>query len=496
MDLEVHIPEGDGFSSETGTDSKPDSSSGSSSDSTSSSDGDTDSDGEGDEQESQLSALENDPLMVKLMDRMLEKRGYGKNSNSNSGSSKGKKSKRAKERRRKRAEKLKSSRKGKKKDKKRASGKKPKKLFKTPRNKEPSTTKQIKSPSDTLIFRPALKQKRFGTTVPMGIDTEKVVTVDQLSKILNNFGVAGHKKAKRREETSSSAESVDDEITAKAYADRDIIEAEKLKASIAKPNGESQEFFIAQGCVPPVDYEADRKDMKFFAASCHVEEKSSEKIWFGKFLDLNEIRPDKKRGFKDDDQKMELIHSNGLTYFAPKKDKGKIDGIKRCNEAFRVYAMIYSQANPHRAAEIFQYIDVINSAAASFAWENVAYYDFLFRKLMDENPSRSWAVRCQELWSESMRDPFSRTSAAREGGNSSSTKQKTGNCWRFNSRQGCRKSATACRFEHRCNHCGGTSHGSANCRKRNNNAESSSSHSETKKSKKEKDKRERDSDQQ
>ena len=40
-----------------------------------------------------------------------------------------------------------------------------------------------------------------------------------------------------------------------------------------------------------------------------------------------------------------------------------------------MYAAIYSEANPHRAAEIWQYMHVINTAAAAFIWDNVPSYD-------------------------------------------------------------------------------------------------------------------------
>ena len=495
VDLEVHVPEGSDFSSESESDSESSSSS-SSSDTASSSDVESDC-ADDDEEARKLQMLENDPLMVKLMDRMLEKRGFGKNSNANSSSSsrRSKKSKRTKEKRKRREEKRRETKKKRRKEKKEGEdtsrsrrGKAEKAQFKSP--KVTKSSEQVKSPSDSMIFRPALKQKRFSKRHGPLVDSEKVISVDQLSQILTNFRVAEKNKTARRDETSSSA-SETEEPSAKDYADKDVIEAERFKANVAKPNGELPEIFISQGCVPPVDYEAEKGDMKFFAISCHLEDKQVEKIKFGKFMDLNEIRPDKKRGFKnsEEEQKMELIHSNGSTYFAPKKDRGKIDGIKRWNEAFRVYAMVYSRFNPHRAAEIFQYIDTVNSAAASFVWENVAYYDFLFRRLMDENPARSWATKCQELWSESMRDPFSRVSTSRDTNTGSSSKQRSGTCWRFNSRQGCRKSASACRFEHKCSHCGGTSHGHATCRKRPGATETVSG-SDRKKSKKDKKARE------
>ena len=66
-------------------------------------------------------------------------------------------------------------------------------------------------------------------------------------------------------------------------------------------------------------------------------------------------------------------------YLTPVSDReGKISGLRKWEQAFRVYAAIYSKANPCRAAEIWQYLHVINTAAASYTWDNVAYYDYTF----------------------------------------------------------------------------------------------------------------------
>ena len=89
---------------------------------------------------------------------------------------------------------------------------------------------------------------------------------------------------------------------------------------------------------------------------------------------------------------MEIVSRDGMAYFAPAQDKGsRINGLHRWEQAFRVYAAIYSQANPSRATEIWQYVHVINIAAGSYTWENVSFYDYTFRQLMSQKPKRSWA---------------------------------------------------------------------------------------------------------
>ena len=88
---------------------------------------------------------------------------------------------------------------------------------------------------------------------------------------------------------------------------------------------------------------------------------------------------------------MEIVSRGGETFILPIDKDSKITNVRRWEQAFRIYAVIYSQANPHRAAEIWQYVYVINSAAATYVWENVANYDYTFRQLMACNPNRSLA---------------------------------------------------------------------------------------------------------
>ena len=73
---------------------------------------------------------------------------------------------------------------------------------------------------------------------------------------------------------------------------------------------------------------------------------------------------------------VQLVQRDGETYFAPVTDKDShIGGIRKWEQAFHVYAAVYCQANPGRSSEIWQYVHIINSAAAFYVWENVAKYD-------------------------------------------------------------------------------------------------------------------------
>lgn len=98
-----------------------------------------------------------------------------------------------------------------------------------------------------------------------------------------------------------------------------------------------------------------------------------------------------------------------MTYLAPASDREvKITNVKKWDQAFRVYAAIYCNANPQRSAEVWQYNYVIHSAASSYQWDNVAYYDYTFRQLMAEKPMRSWAETYVQMWHLALRDPITK----------------------------------------------------------------------------------------
>ena len=118
-----------------------------------------------------------------------------------------------------------------------------------------------------------------------------------------------------------------------------------------------------------------------------------------------ELLPKPKGRPGTNENKMELIYKDGHSYFVPAPEEGKINGVRRWEQAFQVYVTLYSQANPARSAEIWQYVHTINMAAASYQWDNVANYDFTFRQLMGKFPQRSWAKIYNQMWCLSMKDP-------------------------------------------------------------------------------------------
>ena len=130
-----------------------------------------------------------------------------------------------------------------------------------------------------------------------------------------------------------------------------------------------------------------------------------------------------------------------------------------------MYATIYSEGNPLRANEIWQYVEIINIAASKYSWENVSSYDFQFRKWMAKNLLRNWGKTLPQIWNLELVDPVSRNGSGKmtKAKGSVNTDQI---CWKFN--KGKCEFGKHCRFEHRCSYCGGTNHGYNFCRWRKN----------------------------
>ena len=208
-------------------------------------------------------------------------------------------------------------------------------------------------------------------------------------------------------------------------------------------------------------------DDEFFHLTCHVDPNMKEKIEWGEFIDLEKLLvKDRFRGHSSGAQRMGLVNKGGETYFLPIDKEYRISNVWRWEQAFRIYVAIYSHANPHRSAEIWQYVFVINSAASTYTWENMANYDYTFRQLMACNPNRSWANIYFQMWNLMMRDVLTKQNYSSEHQSKGGTKQnkRSTYCWAFNRGEKC-KFDPNCKFIEKCSYCDSTNHGRFECPK-------------------------------
>ena len=218
----------------------------------------------------------------------------------------------------------------------------------------------------------------------------------------------------------------------------------------------------------------------FFHVTSQIDPNLKQKIERGEFIELERLLPKDRTSQSGNDeinkQLFQLISQGTNNYIDPPTVRaGKINSVRKWDQAFRVYAAIYTRANPGRASEIWQYVYVIHTAAATNPWDNVYFYDVNFRELMATKPWQSWGKTYTQGWNMAFNNANSHlsnnnSSAVSNGGNGnhsffSRKDWKDDCCWHYNKNR-CKRTATECNYDHRCTYCAGWNHGFFNCRKR------------------------------
>ena len=317
---------------------------------------------------------------------------------------------------------------------------------------------KITSPSVETLYTPAVEQIQQGKDRVDEAVTSKLVEKGIRQIRLNNVYSPSVSAGSESTGTSEEQGHAERDRAIHEDAERLILELEKFKAVVTKPSEDN--LHIDKVPLESYDYE---NDANFLTSTCHVEPALGEKITYGKWLELDKLLNKRSKDVKQNEaQKMELMNKDGLCYWGPAKDnENKITGIRRWEEAFKVYMMIYTKANPTRASEILAYADIIAGAGQTFTWENVSNYDFYFRKLMENSPGRSWARTHTQLWTLTMKDHLPPRSKL-QGSTGVKKDWREIACWRFNQGK-CTKQASDCKFEHRCLGCGSFNHVYSSC---------------------------------
>ena len=356
----------------------------------------------------------------------------------------------------------------------------------------------IKSPSDTTLYRPALRKLVAGTVEsPFNrIPTQNnVVRLEPILNTMSRFSDGqgdprrSHSRSRdddrqhhSRERTATPRELRDpEEERASELAEQMVLDAEKFRATVTAPKpgmdntGVSQNIDLAK-LSEIVQRITDNDDDDYFHVTSHIDQTLKSKIEKGLFVELERLLPKTRTQLMTSSQRWQQFVNNedGTLYWGPPENTQKISSVRKWEQAFRVYAAVYCAANPSRSPEIWQYVYVINAAAASYAWENVAYYDFTFRQLMSEKPHRSWAKTYTQLWNLAMCDPINKSSLQQP---STSNHTAAGDdwkarcCWRFN-KGNCK--SWNCKYDHRCTSCGSWTHAKKSCFKKKGNSSSGS----------------------
>ena len=173
---------------------------------------------------------------------------------------------------------------------------------------------------------------------------------------------------------------------AREKTDELILQAEQYKAKVEAPiqgmgidignlynplnAKQMRDKFITPDGLAPINEQIQMmrnfdQDDDFFHVTCQVDEGLKLKIRRGEFVELDKLLPKEKsmggRMLSEDDGLFKFGVKEGHPYVAPANDgnHSRINGIKKWDQAFRVYAAIYTEANPGRAGEVWQYVYVI-----------------------------------------------------------------------------------------------------------------------------------------
>ena len=349
----------------------------------------------------------------------------------------------------------------------------------------------VKSPSDTTIYVPALKHgKRVDDVVNKISDFVESIHIESTRKDKHNQGdidsgipltndqpdEESHTRHRNSTPDRYARSSEEYERKKADRADKIILEAKKFRANIAALKGtvsDASEFdFHTVTEEIKLRHLLDNDD-DFFHVTCHVDPQLKEKIEAGQFVELEKLLPREGGSslFSHNDttfnDMLQVITKGGNTYLgAPQERDCKINSVRHWEQAFRVYAAIYTEAHPARAAKIWQYVYTNNTAATNYQWDNMYFYDQTFRRLMESKPWRSWSKTYTQGWNLAMHE--SMTHSVNVGnGNSNSKPVKDWRddcCWKYNKNH-CSKANNNCNYDHRCTYCGGWNHGFHNCRK-------------------------------
>ena len=132
-------------------------------------------------------------------------------------------------------------------------------------------------------------------------------------------------------------------VQARRKSEDMILDAEHFRATINPPPGNE---ILNSNKVDGMDV-----DDQFFHITCHVDQALHAKIQRGEFVDLEKLLPKNRK--TNSESKLDLVYRDGHSFFVPASAEVKINGVRKWEQAFRIYAAIYSESNPSRAAEIW-----------------------------------------------------------------------------------------------------------------------------------------------
>ena len=200
----------------------------------------------------------------------------------------------------------------------------------------------------------------------------------------------------------------------------------------------------------------------------HVDQSIKKKIIDFEYIDLCKLLIRHKPIKEEDNQRLEIINRNGMSYLSPVSEREalQVTNYNLWEQAFRIYSNVLTSNFPGKASELLQYNHTIHTASMSYVWDNVYAYNREFRQYISHHPQRPWNVILQQAWTMLLKDRVKNDNHSFfQRGNGSRQGKKNGEpCCRFN--KGCCSFGLSCKYDHRCSvpKCGKFGHGAHICR--------------------------------
>ena len=350
-----------------------------------------------------------------------------------------------------------------------------------------SLAKPNSSRSEETIYVNAVQQKRFSSSseedeLPIsdvGLIPRNDINVvsypvqnDDYSQRFNNLKVSVEGEVRKANNIrNEEMDWVDEQERMSAKGDGDTQERgqrsqmmspeEKARKMVQEAETAKARMFATTGRDTTAHF-----DENYIVVGAHVDEATVTKIQNGDYVDFGKLIP-RDRVLREDDGRMEMVVKNGRTFWVPYAETTVISSFNKWEQAFRVFANLYTKAHPHRSAELIEYNHIIHTISLTYLWENVYMYDKDFRLHLARFPDRRWGLILQQAWFLRLKDRIGTVRSDGFSGGSGNFNNNRGKvnepCRRFN-RGKCNYGA-ACKYEHRCNYCFKFGHANVNCRK-------------------------------
>ena len=181
-------------------------------------------------------------------------------------------------------------------------------------------------------------------------------------------------------------------LTPEEKVDRLICEAEAVKARILPATGKDKNPHKLDSYQ---DSHSVFMDEGFLVVGGHVDPLMVEKIQRGDYVDFGKLIP-RDQVLVEEEQRLEMVIKGGHTYYMPVSESSSINSFLHWEQAFRVFANIYTKTHPERSSELIEYNHIIHTISLSYTWDNVYMYDKDFRMHLARHPKRSWSVILQQ----------------------------------------------------------------------------------------------------